>query len=163
MNNVHAYITEKICVPLIFCSHSSVSVSCLSSSAWRPLACWATGPRDIQLCLTCHTVHTDRGDHWQCLFGHDSHTCCRLFMADEMQMTVSDVSISRHSSVEEGGKQVKSVCTLIQMAGCNFKSFIVILWHFTSPPPRFLLIWVMLTEMRIGAIWNSDASPDDQL
>lgn len=34
---------------------------------------------------------------------------------------------------------------------------------FLKPPSVSLLIWVMLTEMRIGALWNSDGTLDDQL
>lgn len=60
-------------------------------------------------------------------------------------------------------KKVKSFCTLIQMAGYCFEHLIVILWRFSSSLSESLLIWVMPSEMRIRAIWNSDATLDDQL
>lgn len=115
-----------------------------------------------------HTVYTQRGEHWECPVRSWQPHMSLLFTADdERQMTVSVMCQSLCYSLNvppsgRGGKQVEPFCTLIQMAGCNFKSLIVILWHFASPPSESLLIWVMLTEMRIGAIWNSDASLDDR-
>lgn len=181
MYTVHACITPKVCIPLIFCSLSSVSVSCFSSSAGGVDGMLGHRPKGHSLvsnvlpaCIRCpQGLHRQRRTlRVSCLVMTAAHVP-KFHSSWEADDSQCDVSISQlqspHTSVEEGRKQVESFCTLIQMAGCNFKSLIVILWHFTSPPTtstpptpsEFLLIWVMLTEMRIGAMWNSDASLDD--
>lgn len=127
--------------------HSSVSVSCFSSSAGGLLACRATGRRDIQLCLMCSqlalgdTVFTQTEVNMESvLFGHDSRTCRPFhsrWEADDSRWCVN-LSAAVSAFLRRGGrKQVESFCILIQKAGCNFKSLIVILWHFTSPPVSF--------------------------
>lgn len=112
----------------------------------------------------CHGVSTQSGGlrgswwAWQAQTREERHA--------------SDVSISQlqHSVLFSSSfdrfikkkKKVKSFCTLIQMAAYNFKHLIVILWRFSSSSSESLLIWVMPSEMRIRAIWNSDATLDDQ-
>ena len=129
-----------VCVPLILYSHSRVS--CVSpSSAGGLLARWAADLGDIQLRLMCSQLSS--GDTLFTLrevsaesapSGHDSqsHTSLLFTADDERQMTVSVMCQSFRYSLGvppsgRGGKQVEPFCTLIQMAGCNFQSLIVIL------------------------------------
>lgn len=130
------------------------------------------GLRDTQLCLMCFqlashaTVFTPhRGEHWVSCWSWQPHMFL-LFTADERQMTVGDVSISRLLPQHPRLRGMKTGRILLHINPDGWLQFQKPHCHsltFHKPPSESLLIWVMLTEMRIGAIWNSDASLDDQL
>ena len=133
---------------LIFYSHSSARLSCFSPSAGGLLARRAAGPRDAQLCRMCSqlvsgaTVFTPTEVNLESvLSGHDSQTCSFPFNsrweADDSQRCVNLPAIVS-AFLRRGGKKAGRI--LLQMAGCNFKSLIVILWHFASPPSEFFCL-----------------------
>lgn len=134
------------------------SVGMLSPGAWGPSAVGVG-------------VYTDDGGASKRVLLVMTNTHIHLQTRDD-GLTASDVSISQlqHSvlfssffnRIKTRKKRMESFSTLIQMAGYNFKRLIVIPWHFSSS-----LLSLCLSESRrvkwgFGAIWNSDATPDDQ-
>lgn len=141
----------------MYVSHWSLLVIQVFLLLCRVLACWATGLRDIQLCLMCSQLLILFTHRQSVFFYHDSHThfsVSHKMRARWQSVMCQSLSLNIPPLRREENRLNPFAHGWLQLIKPRCHS---LTWH---EPPRlsffFFFTQVMLTEMRIGA--NSDVT-----